>query len=105
MKNDKPSKPSAALADPSIEPQRVDSTASATLSDLFALEFTPAAVAAFHQGGRRLDALIDVARQQVADIRATLREIISGHPSAGQADTANLNKLKAILSELSESKA
>jgi hypothetical protein len=102
MRSDKPSKPSGSPADQSsIEPQRVDNAASAVLSDLFDLEFTPAAVAAFNHRGRRLDALIDVARQQVADVRATLREIISGHPSTGQADATNVVRLKCILGSIS----
>jgi hypothetical protein len=100
MRSDKPSKPSASPAD-SVEPQSVDSTASATLADIFAIAFTPAATAAFHQGGRRLDTLLEVAKSQIGDFRATLREIIAGHPSTGQADATNLARLKAVLTSIS----
>lgn len=72
-----------------------------SIADLSSIEFTPAAVAAFNGHGRRLDTLITVARSQVADLRATLRELISSHPSATKADIVNLSKLKAILAELS----
>jgi hypothetical protein len=84
----------------SIDTQR-DNEASATLSDLFAIEFTPAAVAVFSHRGRRLDTLIEVANSQAADLRATLRELIAGHPSAGQADAVNSATLKAVLAAIS----
>ena len=101
MRSDKPSKVGDALpADLSIETRRVDN-ASASLSDLFAIEFTPEAVAAFHAGGRRLDTLIEVSKSQAGDLKATLREIIAGHPSAGQADAMNLARLKTILGSVS----
>jgi hypothetical protein len=73
----------------------------ASIADLASIEFTPAAVAVFNGHGRRLDTLIQVAQSQVADLRATLRELVNGHPSGTKADVANLAKLKAILVEVS----
>ena len=70
MPNAKPTRPNA--IDPSVSSQ-----SPVGLSDLFKVEFTPDAVAAFHAGGRRLDSLIEVVAAKAADIRATLREIIA----------------------------
>jgi hypothetical protein len=101
MKSDKLSKPGTSPNDPAIEPKPVDTAASVALSDLFLIEWSPAAVAAFNHRGRRLDALIEVANSQAADLRATLRELIAGHPSTGQADAVNSATLKAVLAAIS----
>jgi hypothetical protein len=101
MRSDKPSKPSASPDQSSIEPDRVDISVSVGLPDLFKIQFTPAAIAAFHAGGRRLDSLIEIAAAKAADIRATLREIIASHPTTGQIDAANLAMIIAILASLS----
>ena len=72
-----------------------------SLVDLFAIPFTDAAYTAFNSHGRPLDSILRVAQQQAADLRATLRELISAHPSGSKPDQANLTKIKAILASIS----
>jgi hypothetical protein len=72
-----------------------------SLVDVFAIPFTDAAFAAFNNHGRPLESLIRVAQSQAADLRATLRELISSHPAATKPDLTNLNKLKAVLAAIS----
>jgi hypothetical protein len=70
-----------------------------SVGDLSSIRFSSEAFAAFASMGQTLDSILRVAQQQTADLRQTLRQLISLHPTS-KADVANLNKLKAILAEL-----
>jgi hypothetical protein len=70
------------------------------LSELKALELSPAAKAAIATRGRDAESLLQLAQGTTRDLVKILQEIISSHP-VGKPDAANLATLKRILSDLS----